>query len=88
MECNTKIDGYKPEERVSEEGGYDLKVIFMAHHEVFAEKEYKGLEFFKVKKVKDILFNCTEHNLNETEMSRIIPFLTILHEIEECIYKN
>lgn len=86
MEFDRKIDTYKVEERILKEGGYDIKIIFMTNGKKFTEKEYKNLEWGKVKKVKDILFELTLHNMNETQISRCIPFLTILHEIEEVIF--
>lgn len=88
MEFTMKIDTFKLEERILKEGGCDIKIIFMSDGKNFTEKEYKNLEWRTVKEVKDMLFDLTLHNLNEEQISRCIPFSTILHEIENVIFKK
>ena len=85
MEFTTKIDGYKINERKSNKR-WDLRITFFSNSRKVTEHEYKNLKWEVLVQVKKILSDYTAYNLNEKQMSRCIPFLTILYEIERIIF--
>lgn len=88
MDLNAKIDGYKHSERISKvnKGCFNMIIVFKSSGKEFETKRYRGLKFNEVKKIENILLECTLHNLNEFQMARTITFLEILNEIERVAY--
>lgn len=88
MILGIKIDGYKHKERLSRvnKGCFNMVIIFIASGESFAIKRYKALSLGQVRKIENIMFETTVHNLNEFQEARIITYLEILHEVERVVY--
>lgn len=92
MTYNKKIDGYNllatPSKGTNiEERLRNVKIIFYSNHEiVWKSQEYKNIPEEKIAAIKEKLHDFTLYNLNEDNEARIIPFFTIIGEIERMIF--
>lgn len=91
MEYNKRIDSYsvfdkqsegtRPEERLR-----DVVVTYYSNNEFFADSPvYRKIPEERIKLAKEKLFDHTLHNLNHERMVDVIPFVTIVNEVERII---
>ena len=91
MEYNKKIDGYniseeqsegtKPEERLK-----DVVITYYSDNKYFANSpKFKRIPEERIERAKQKLFDYTLQNMNENSVSRVMPFVTIVNEIERVI---
>lgn len=91
MEYNRKIDGYNVYDEPSRKDGKEertrnIVITYYSNHEVFAHSQkYSDVSEEKVKKVRDMLFDYTIYNMNQQHMTTVIPFFTIVNEVERII---
>lgn len=92
MEDNKKINGYLSLNVVSEgtectEGLRDVKFIYYSDGtEVTRSILYKAVPLKRVKKAEKKLDDYTMHNDKQTSIANVIPFVTIVHEVERIIF--
>ena len=94
MEYNGKVDGFnvtdiQTENASENERIKDLEITYYSNGEKFVDSlRYEGVTEEKIEKVKEKLFEYTLYNLNCKRMSEVIPFFTIISEVERIIYDN
>ena len=92
MEYNKKIDSYnvtdlKSEGTEQDERLRDVYITYYSDQDPFAwSPTYKKVSEDKILKIKEKLFDYTLYNLNVDCISRAIPFITIVNEVERIIF--
>lgn len=91
MEYCKKIDGYRLLEETRMCEGKRIRDIIITYYcngiPFIDPKRYKNVPEETIKKIREKLWDYTEHNLNEPQISRTIPFFTIMGEVERMIYQ-
>ena len=94
MEYNRRVDGYNVTDTVAEntsknERIKDLEITYYSNGEKYADSlKYKGVTEEKIERIKKKLFDYTMYNLNCKNMSSVIPFFTIISEVERIVYEK
>lgn len=92
MEYNVKIDGFNVTDTQTKNTSQnerikDLEITYYSNGEEYVNSfRYEGVTEEKIEKVKEKLFEYTLYNLNCKRMSEVIPFFTIISEVERIIY--
>lgn len=92
MEYNRKVDSYNVSELTAEgtnpaERLKDIDITYYCDGEFFASSPtYSRVPEDKIVRIKEKLFDYTMYNLNEDCISRTIPFITIVNEVEKIIF--
>lgn len=91
MEYNKKIDGYsifeeqskgtQPEERLK-----DVIITYYSDNKYFADSpRFTRIPEERIERAKQKLFEYTLQNMNENSIARVMPFVTIVNEVERII---
>lgn len=92
MEYNNKVNGYcaydtKTKGTDETEELRDVRFVYYCDGTEFARSMlYEGVPAKRVKKAEDKLNDYTLYNLNQTSMANVIPFITIVNEVERIIF--
>lgn len=94
MEYNKKIDNYGLFEETSEgttteERLKDVVITYYSGTQYFANSpQYKRIPEEKVERVKYKLFDYTCYNHNQERIADVIPFITIVSEVEKIFLRE
>lgn len=92
MEYSKKIDSYNVTDSQSdgtkvEERLRDVDITYYSDGNFFASSPtYTRVPEEKVVRIKEKLFDYTVYNLNVDCLTKVIPFLTIVNEVERIIF--
>jgi len=82
------VNGFKIVELRKDQSGYEIRIEYLKDNEIFANSQiYRNLSESKIQKIKTLLEDHTRYNREEaTKLCEVIPWTTIIHELENIVY--
>lgn len=84
------VNGFKIVELRKDQNGYDIQIEYLKDNKIFTNSQvYYNLNEIKIRKIEELLEDHTKYNRDEaTKLCEVIPWITIIHELENIVYSK
>lgn len=84
------VNGFNILELRKDQNGYDIQIEYLKDNKIFTNSQvYYNLNEIKIRKIEELLEDHTKYNRDETtKLCEVIPWITIIHELENIVYSK
>ena len=84
------VNGFEIVKLRKEQNGYQIQIKYLKDNEILANSQvYCNLDEIQIRKIETLLDDHTRYNREEaTRLCEVIPWTTIIHELENIVYSK